>query len=82
MKLHNLIGKKIVAVKSSAKSTEEYREPSFILFDDKKTILELSEQDYYDYHDCSKSARNLYMFEDKEQWQRIMDNFADANAYL
>ena len=80
MKLNDLIGKRIVAVKAYP-SKEKYLYPSFILFDDRETILELSEQDYYSYHDCSQSARNLFANQDKEKWERFME-FPDANTYL
>lgn len=39
-----------------------------ILFDDKETYIMLEEQDY-NYHDCSKSARNIEVYKSKEAWK-------------
>ncbi len=80
MKLDQLNGKRIMAVKSYPHKTKNL-EPAFILFDDQETILELSEQDYYSFHDCSQSARNIYIYKDKEKWLRFIE-FPNANAHL
>lgn len=83
MKLHELIDKKILVVKGYPpyKKNEEYIKPAFFLFDDGETILELDEQDGYTYHDCAQSARLLYVYQDKEKWERF-NKFPNANAYL
>lgn len=36
--------------------------------------MELEEQDYYSYHDCSFSARNLYVEQDANMWKRVSTN--------
>lgn len=77
MGIRDLIGKRIQAVKSYPHYKVKEREPHFILFDDKETILELKEQDYYSYHDCSSSARNLSVYKDSEKWERF-SQFPDS----
>lgn len=70
-----LVGKKIVAlrgieaVKYGAKRTEL----RYILFDDGETFIELVEQDRYDYHDCSLSARDLEIRKDSAKWKQLFD---------
>lgn len=60
--------------------------PRYILFDDNTTVVEFTEQDYYSYHDCSCSARNIIVHSDKRLWQIIHDNvdgvYPDANYDL
>jgi hypothetical protein len=78
MNWSDLIGKKIVAFRGLPYQKSQYDKKkvtplSYILFDDKETILELSEQDYYDYHDCSQSARNLTLHKDAKLWKRMFD---------
>ena len=76
--LLNIIGLKVEALKSySEKKTK--RQIDFILFDDKKTFIKLEEQDYYSFHDCSVTARQIYLRQDAEQWKNLNDNFLDAN---
>ena len=81
-KLNELVGLKIVAVKGWSNKKDKYIEPMFIFFGDGKTILELQEQDYYSYHDCSQSARNLSLYSDKEKYDRLIAITEDANSYL
>ncbi len=81
MKLDFLVGKKVLAVKAQARAKGKYLEPAFILFDDQLTILELQEQDYYSYHDCSQSARILELYMDNEKWHRFI-KYPDANSHL
>jgi len=85
--LHELIGKKIVAVRG-LKRTYEYihdRQPPitaiYILFDDEETRIELRAQDEDDYHDCAESARYLVVTKDNVLWKRIfsdLENFPEA----
>ncbi len=77
MEIKDLIGKRIQAIKSYPHYKAKEREPQLILFDDKETVLELSEQDYYAYHDCSSSARHLNVWADKERWGRFIE-FPDS----
>jgi len=72
-----LIGKTVLAIKGS-KNTRRRVFPEYILFDDKKTYIQLEEQDYYTYHDCSGSARTPYINQDKEQWKYLL-TLPDAN---
>ena len=83
MKLHELTGNKILAIKGYPphKKKDKYIEPVFFLFNDGETILELTEQDCYTYHDCAQSARFLNVYQDKEKWERF-NGFPDANASL
>jgi hypothetical protein len=60
-----LMAGKILAIKSF----KEDEQATYILFDDGETYLELNEQDYYSYHDCSSGARELIVWKDKEAWK-------------
>ena len=77
-----IIGLKVVAIKSfnSNRRRKKGFTPEYILFDDGKTYIELEEQDYHDYHDCSSMAREIQVFQDAGNWQRMMDNDA-GNHY-
>lgn len=55
----------------------------YILFDDKKTILSLEEQDYHTYHDFNYMAREIEVFKDKERWKQIYNdkvNYPESNV--
>ena len=69
----NLIGKKIDCVRGEVFDRRQKRgiEPRYILFTDKKTMMRLESQDYHSYHDCSGSAREIEIFEDKNLWKTI-----------
>jgi hypothetical protein len=73
---NDLIGLKIVTVRgyNSDKRKKHGFEPQFILFNDKKTILMLDEQDYYSYHDCNPFARSISIKTDKRYWEDIMNH--------
>lgn len=81
--LFNIIGLKIVAVKAfQTDKRKKILEPEFILFSDKKTFIELEEQDYYTYHDCSSSARMIKVLENKNRWNEIMNESGYIDAKL
>ncbi len=79
MNIHfsNLIGKKIVAFRGFPHKRPYEKKITtnleFILFDDGETILHLDEQNYYDYHDCSSSARHLSLENNRELWERMFN---------
>lgn len=78
--LAKIIDKKVTAIKGYkvVKYGHKFVEPRFILFDDKKTYLTLTDQDYFSFHDCAESAKHITLYEDKETWKSIMDNYSDA----
>ena len=82
----SIIGKKVVAIRGYNHKWNDRRvkypkvEPEFILFDDKETFIQLEEQDYYSYHDCSSAARHIYVKKDKDRWHRIMNDLVYADA--
>lgn len=78
--MNQIIGKKVVAIKgfTMKKKTPQKVKPRYILFDDEETFLELSEQDYYSYHDCSAAARIVDVVINDVQWEDIMKN---TNGY-
>lgn len=90
MKITEIINKKVIAIKGHNLRWNDKRikhpriEPIFIMFDDGETYIELEEQDYYSYHDCSSSARELRLWKDKERWNNIMTkpHYGDANTSL
>lgn len=71
-----LMGKTIEAVLTfTYRGGESKRlEPDHILFTDKKTIMSFDEQDTYDYHDCSASARIVMVTQNKKEWARIRND--------
>ena len=75
MNWSELIDKKIVAFRGctqkKAYGGRKHTPLQYILFDDKETILELSEQDAYVYHDCCASARTLDLRKDAKLWERL-----------
>ncbi len=63
----DLIGKEILAYRGFSGSL------SFILFNDGASFLKLEEQDSYDYHDCSSSARLIEVMQNRVQWKDLLD---------
>ena len=82
-KIINLIGKTIVSLRGSKRrKNQKDIELEYILFDDGKTLIQLDDQDYYDYHDCSSSAKEIRIYENSEMWKDIKENnviYGDAN---
>lgn len=72
-----LIGKSIKCYRGFLYKPEGSRKTvcglDYILMDDGETIITLSEQDYYTYHDCSSSARNINIQQNKELWDRMFN---------
>jgi len=92
--MHKLSGLKIKEVRGLRESTvygklssrKKNFSPVFILFNDKKTYIELEKQDVYTYHDCSSLAREIVVIRDKKRWKtiyedRFMHPVADMNFY-
>jgi len=71
-----VIGLKVVAIKAyqSDRRRKTGLQPRWILFSDKATLIELDEQDYYAYHDCSTTARLIRIRKDEKEWKRIFNN--------
>ena len=56
--------------------------PTFILFDDGETFIDLEKQDGFTFHDCDHNARIICVQKDKRLWHRIVNDdnkFGDAN---
>jgi hypothetical protein len=70
--INDLVGLKIEAIKGYKQEKGDPTEIGFILFDDKETFIKFQTQDYYEYHDCSDDARQLYLFKDKAKWEKYM----------
>jgi len=72
-----IVGKKVMSVKGirtdRRRSLKRIR-PEYILFDDGETFIELEEQDYYSFHDCSTSARHLIIHCNKNRWSSIIND--------
>ena len=77
-----LMGQTIVGMKGIP--SERWGKPhtplSIILFDDCETIMEFEEQDPYDFHDCSPSARIINLYKDAAKWRQIAneDGYEEA----
>lgn len=77
--MSKIIGLKVIAVKGIPYSLKiKDVEPRYILFSDKKTFIELEEQDYYTNHDCDNRARLIEILQDTACWKRIYENSNDA----
>lgn len=62
-----MLGQKLVAFRS----IRGIKGLHYILFEDGKTYLEFDEQDYYSYHDCSFSAREITFRQNAELWSQM-----------
>jgi hypothetical protein len=70
---NELIGKTIVGYRGYRMKNSQAVDIMFILFSDKETILELREQDQYDYHDCNNSARVLNLSKNERLWAEMFN---------
>ena len=81
----SLIGKTIVAVKGFCTDRRRKKglHPRYIMFDDGETYIELEDQDYYSYHDCDGTAKNITVHHNKRRWKFMVENengyYPDAN---
>lgn len=66
--IKDIVGKRILAVKQD---NGPYDVNHYLLLDDGRTVLVLAEQDPYEYHDCSSSAREIRLREDADLWNRL-----------
>lgn len=86
MDITTIIDKKVVAIKgynskwNDKRIKHHHTKLEYILFDDGKTFIELEEQDYYSYHDCSHTAREISIQKDKDKWNNIMNSKAYGDA--
>jgi hypothetical protein len=80
--MQRIVGLKVVGVYGyTGDKRKNYIEPQYILFDDGKTYIELEEQDYYTFHDCSGCAREIYIKQDEKFWNTVFNNVDyDGNA--
>ena len=65
-----ILNKKAVAFRCWKQSKKEVQ---YILYNDKETIMELSEQDGYTYHDHDLNARCISIYRDKQKWKDMFD---------
>jgi len=82
MILSKILGLKVTAIKGNVLNDNleiKYVESKVILFDDKKTYIWFDEQDGYDYHDCSSSAREINVEQDSNMWSKYYHEYRDAN---
>jgi len=82
LNLSCIIGLKVLAIKGiKIRKNQKDIDDDYIFFDDRKTYIYLEEQDYYDYHDCSYSAKELRIYHDAEEWERMFNMLVDANNF-
>lgn len=79
MLLRKILNKKVIAIRgfnSKGKTVGKRTKISaqYILFDDRKTFIELETQDSYTYHDCSRYARDIKVCIDKKRWEDIYND--------
>ena len=58
---------------------KKYNDADVILLNDGKTFIELREQDYISYHDCSTSARHVEIRQDEEAWNNYLKMYYPAH---
>lgn len=82
-KMQLIMNKKIEKIRGyKTRKNQKDIEPTFILFNDGETFIDLELQDYFTYHDCDCTARIIKIQKDTGVWHRIAydDNkFGDAN---
>ena len=71
MNVKSIIGKTVEYVK-------EDKGTFYILFNDGKTYIELEEQDYHAYHDCSMNAREIDIMTATEEHFEYLLELSDA----
>ncbi len=76
----DLIGKKVAALRGyeREKFGNKFVDTDYMLFDDGETFMQFTEQDPYDYHDCSGFARHINIRADKKEWKRIHDELEES----
>lgn len=75
LKLKHILNKKIIAIRGHReRKNQKHIETAFLLFDDEKTIIEFEEQDTYDYHDSSHTAKEVVIWDNKDKWNEVMTN--------
>jgi hypothetical protein len=74
--LNKIIGLTVLTIRTYRTDSRIKNElvPEYILFSNKKTFIELQEQDHYSYHDFSLSARTINVVEDPFRWSVIFDD--------
>ncbi len=85
MEIAKIIGLKVVAIKHLRTDRRKKKglSPDYILFDDKKTYIELDDQDSYTYHDYDPGAKRMSIMQDEKLWKIMMNDdgrFPDANT--
>ena len=83
MELEKICGLKVICIKGRGtefRTATEKVQPMYILFSDKRTFIELSEQDYHSYHDSSPIARELSVIQDTILWKEIYEKYPDADT--
>jgi len=78
--MEKIRGLKVIALKGGGYRDKRFKdiEVKYILFSDKRTYIELEEQDYYTFHDFSSYARYVNIHSNEEEWKRIF-KLDDAN---
>jgi hypothetical protein len=82
-KFSELLDKKIVGFRGFVQKKmylkKRYTPLEYILFEGGELLLHLDEQDYYTYHDCSSSARQLNLLRNKVLWNILMNKEQGAD---
>ncbi len=76
--------KYVVPVRDEPKRLDDNVKPVFIFFDDEETFIELKEQNYSTFSDCSSSARTLHVYKDKEDYKELInsEDLTDVNTKI
>ena len=79
--LELLKNKKVIAFRGISYSSLTLEIPlNYILFDDEETVLELADESD-SYQDCSRTARELRVFVDKDYWKNLFENTKETTKF-
>jgi hypothetical protein len=76
LNINLIVGLKVLEVRGFLYDKRKIQrvEPEYILFDNRMTYMRLEEQDCFTYHDCSSSARHIYIIQNVDEWKRIYED--------
>ena len=83
-RIQDLIGLKVHSIRGTKpRKNAKTIKPEVILFNDGETYILLEDQDYYTYHDCSYSAKEIQILQHKALWESFLGPiYADATEDL
>ena len=82
-KLGQILNKKVEKIRGfKTRKNQKDIVPTFILFNDGETFIDLESQNYFTHHDCDCDAKIIRIQKDTGLWNKIAyddDKLGDAN---